>query len=301
MDLQISQGIFNGELLIWGGIEVAPIQWVGNRPNYQGIPGWSPHVSIIMSSSGPNLEFVKITDPSKRVPFSLSFNFATTYPNGSHDYLISTSPTEVPIKYDNNAGGNLSIILGAMNLNDTWKGSYSSFVRMQFYADYGTSDQVLLDEIIMNLFAFYKEKDANPGGQPVFTNLDVVSYPAAANVDVISMAANNSSLVVGSVNFSSTDNRNNKIYKIKVSPNQNPNSTFAFQKSGGGAAIPYKVNAVSHNQPVANAFEISNITKGPAGYYQKHFEVAISNVNQGGGSIAAGAYTSGIKVELIIQ
>ncbi len=125
----------------------------------------------------------------------------------------------------------------------------------------------------------------------------------ADGIDVATMQQNNSTLTVGSVTFGSNDDRSGMIYKIRLSPAENPPSgIFAFYRTGGGGnAIPYKVYAPSRPSPSATAFTIQAPAKGPAEFWQDFFEVAIAHMNYDDVSIFAGDYTSGIKIELIVE
>lgn len=266
--------------------------------------GWNQNVTMLITSSHAQTRLVNVNDPTKYFPINISFPFSSANTGASGTYIIDSSPYVLPTPYIWYGGGNFYLNVAPMSGDPAgYEGTYTTFFRFRVYADYGTPDEILLEEELMNIIVYFISPTSPPPGQTYFTNILVQRYAAADGIDVATMQQNNSTLTVGAVTFSSNDDRSGMKYKIKLSPAENPPSgIFAFYRSGGGGnAIPYRVYAPSRTTPSATAFTIPAPAKGPADFWQDFFEVAIANMNYDDVSIFSGNYTSGIKIELIVE
>lgn len=265
---------------------------------------WNQNVTMLITSSHEQTRLVNVNDPTKYFPCYITFPFSSANTGASGTYVIDNSPYVLPTPYIWYGGGNFTLTVPPMTGDPTgYEGTYTTFFRFRVYADYGTPDQVLLQEELMNILVYFISPTSPPPGQTVFTNILVQRYASADGIDVATLQQNQSSLNVGAVTFSSNDSRNNISYAIRMSPAENPlTGNFAFYKEDGiGNAIPYKVHAPSRTLPSATAFTLPAPAKGPADYWQDYFELAISNMNYTNVLYTAGSYQSGIKIELIIQ
>ena len=199
-----------------------------------------------------------------------------------------------------------------------FQGTYFLPLNIAIYIDYELDTEVLLEESLFNILVYFVEPSSGSGGNgggggsgnEVFTNLWVDRYATAEGVDIPTLQTTGSSLVVGSVHFTSTDKKNNSSYSIDIYPGEDPLGDFAFHKVGtSGTIIPYKVfvtpeRAITTLQGTpaygsqASAFTVPVTTRSAAGFWQDFFEVGITNMNYDNLSFTAGDYTSLIKIEL---
>lgn len=264
---------------------------------------WHSNVTMVVTSSDAQVRLVNVNDPTKyflaQLIFPLNSDDAV-----NHTYTIDSSPYTIQTPFNWYAGGNFNLSILPMTGDPAgYEGTYTTFFRFRVYADYGTTDEILLKEEVMNILVYFISPTAPPPGQTYFTNLLIQRYATADGIDVIAMQQNQTSLTVGAATFSSNDARNNMSYAIRISPAENPlTGVFAFHKtSGTGNAIPYKVHIPARTLPATSAFLIPAPAKGPADYWQDFIEIAISNMNYSNVVFTGGTYQSGLKIELISQ
>jgi len=265
---------------------------------------WNQNLTMVVTSSHEQVRLVNVNDPTKYFPCYITFPYSSVVPGATQTFTIDTSPMNIPVPFDWYGGGNFTLSVPPMSEDPAgYEGTYTTFFRFRVYADYGTADQVLLDEDLMNILVYFISPTSPPPGQTVFTNVLLQRYAAADGIDVATMQQTQSSLTVGAVTFSSNDSRNNMSYAIRFSPAENPvTGAFAFHRVGGtGNPIPYKVHIPARTLPATGAFTVPAPAKGPADYWQDFLEIAISNMNYTNTLYYSGDYQSGIKIELIIQ
>lgn len=302
-DIDITQDSWlasNTHDLVWGG-ENLYVGHIDMEPKHHQKPDfWDPEITLVFTSSHEQTRLVNTNDPDKYFPCYLTFPI---YGDTTGTYYVDRSPFIITTEVNWYAGGNLNLTIPAMSGDDTgYEGTYTTFFRIRAYTDYGTDDEVLLAEEVLNIVVYYKTRTPLPPGETVFTNLLLQRYAAADNIDVVQMQQTQSSLTVGSVTFSSTDRRRNVNYLLRISPAEAPaTGVFAFHKTSGiGSTIPYKVHIPGRTTPTTSSFDSAVPEKGPAGYWQDFIEIAISNFDPYA-TYGAGQYTSRILIELIVN
>lgn len=298
---------WNGSELYLGHIDLSPNTPLNKIPSWRTSPQiWHKDVTMIVTSSHPEVRLTNVNDPTKFFDIQIRFPFQSDEPGLTGTYTIDSSPYEMPVDFTWYAGGNMWLTVLPMGGDPTgWEGTYSTYFRFRFFVDYDTADEVELvdDEVLMNIIVYFITPTAPPPGQTYFTNILVQRYPTADGIEVTEMQQTQSSLLVGAVTFGSNDDRNDVTYKTKISPGDAlPIGIFAFHKTDGtGSPIPYKVHAPSRTLPTATEFFLQAPAKGPADFWQDYYELAISNMNYTDVLITAGNYTSAIKIELIVD
>lgn len=265
---------------------------------------WNSNVTMLITSSHPETRLVNVNDPTKYFTAYVTFPFSSANTGATGTYIIDSSPYVLPTPYISYGGGNLYLTIPAMSGDPAeYEGTYTTFFRFRVYVDYGTPDEILLEEELMNIIVYFISPTSPPPGQTYFTNILVQRYPTADGIEVTEMQQTQSSLTVGAITFGSNDDRNDVTYKTKISPGDAlPIGMFAFHKTDGtGSPIPYKVHAPSRTLPSATEFFLQAPAKGPADFWQDYYELAISNMNYTDVLITAGDYTSAIKIELIVD
>lgn len=268
-------------------------------------------LTMVMTSANPTFRLVHI-DPQKSdkyFPIYFEFNLNGVGSGSAQgNYMIDCSPTifTMPMGRYHWAGGNLifhSLDISE-NLPESWNGTYYTYLRMQFFANYG-SEQVELEdaEITLNFFVHYKSTTVPPSGHNYVTALTVLPFPVTSNIDIQQMQTFNSEEPVAGVSFASNDKRPSANYKIVVSPGENPTGNYAFHKvNGSSTPIPYKVRVPSRvNYFNTGSFNFTPSTQAGTGYWQDFFDIVIGAVNYTNVPLCAGKYQSRIKVELIYE
>jgi hypothetical protein len=268
-----------------------------NNPNHR-------KTMTVLFTSADNLgKLINVNDPTKFFYTEIkwvdsSIGKTTTISTFPYPHLLTN------LSWARDANITLTIIPRGGS-DSGYEGTYSTYYRMRYFLDYGTEDQVELEEYekLFNVLVYYKTKTSPPPGQTYFSTLLVERYPAAENIDLVNLMTFNNPLTVGAVNFTSNDDRPSTSYKITISPNQyHPSGYFAFHKTSSPASsIPFKVYAPSRSTPKQKAFTINTFEKGLSGFWQDFFELAISDVNYNGQTLIGGDYMSEIKIELTID
>lgn len=273
--------------------------------------GWNGNFSLVVSTPFDGFYLQNVEDSAKTFPAHLDIN---RNGNLQHQVQTSFSTFNYPVAW--NTGRPLfsfSItIFPRFDDEQGFKGTYFLPLTIALYVDYGTEDELLIEESLFNILVYFVESSSSggpgspgggQGGGNIFTNLWIQRYPSADGVDIPSLQLSQGSLAVGAVNFSSNDKRNPSKYLIKLSPGENPEGMFAFHKQGSTSSspIPYKVYIPTRTSlgSQSTAFSVPVETRSPAGYWQDYFEVGITQMNHLGWTFTAGDYTSLIQIELI--
>jgi hypothetical protein len=260
-------------------------------------------MTVLFTSADNQGKLINVNDPTKYFDTQIkwvdsSIGKTTTISTFPYPHLLTN------LSWSRDANVTLTILPKGGSTSG-YEGTYSTYYRMRFFLDYGTEDQVELEEYekLFNVLVYYKTKTSPPPGQTYFSTLLVERYPAAENIDLVNLMTFNNPLTVGAVNFTSNDDRPSTSYKITISPNQyHPSGYFAFHKTSSPASsIPFKVYAPSRSTPKQKAFTINTFEKGLSGFWQDFFELAISDVNYNGQTLIGGDYMSEIKIELTID
>jgi len=239
-----------------------------------------------------------ITDSTKYFPIYLRMTFSG---NTNQTFIVDESPFDIPLVVNWYSGANINLnIISPGGVDDGYEGTYTTYFRFRMYVDYGTPDELLLEEMVMNLMMYYITPTSLPPGETAVTNLYLTRYPSADNIDLPLMQLNQSSLAVGSVDFQSNDSRKKSSYSLRIEPYPEVLGNFTFNKTTGNALpIPYKVHLTGRTSPATAVFTTHVPGKGPAGYWQDWIELAISGMNYTAVPVTAGTYSSIIRINLI--
>lgn len=190
----------------------------------------------------------------------------------------------------------LNFTLPSSNTID-YEGSYTASFHLQIFAEYGTENQVLIDENTYYVAVFYKNK-TNPNQQG-FTNLDVVKYNVADNIDANYLMQQGNKTTIGSVTFTSNIKKKNRNYSIKISPKIDPlTGKFSFTHTQYNSTIFYEVYVPGRTNPQDRAFSVSVPRPHGNANWGDFFELAITRFSMQSGDLLAGEYTSTIIIEL---
>ena len=179
-----------------------------------------------------------------------------------------------------------------------WEGTYETTLNVQIFAEYGTENQVLIDEYMFFIQMYYIEQGEVP--EPVVTDLQVVPYSSAENIDVEGLHNSGGTLVVGSVTFTSNDDDLSSDYSLKISPKIDPDfGDFEFTHETNSSILKYKVYVPGRTLPSAGSFSVDVPGLGTSGYWQDFIEIAVSDLNYTSNYLFPGEYTSDIIIELV--
>ncbi len=261
-------------------------------------PDYDKYLTLHITSPTADLKLQHVTDPTKSFPIFLRLPFSG---NTKKTFIVDESPFDIPLVVNWYSGANIYLnILSPGGSSVGYEGTYTTYFRFQMYVDYGTPDQLLLEEMVMNLMMYYITPTSLPPGETAVTNLYLTRYPSADNIDLPAMQLNQSSLTVGTVDFQSNDSSSSSSYSLGIEPYPDALGNFTFTKSTGNALpIPYKVHLSGRTTPATSAFMTAVTSMGPAGYWQDWIELAISGMNYTAVPVTAGTYTSVIRINLI--
>ncbi len=301
-DIDFSQDSWlasNTHNIVWGGEDLYVGRVDANRTKLSSkAVGYDPNLTLNIVSSSADLKLQHVSDPTKSFPIYLRLAFSG---NTTGTFIVNELPYNIPVIADWYSGSNINLNIGTPAGNSIdYQGTYTSYFRFRMYVDYGTPDELLLEEMVMNLMMYHIEPTSLPPGETAVTNLYLTRYPSADNIDLPAMQLNQSSLAVGAVDFQSNDSSNQSSYSLRIEPYPEVLGTFTFTKSTGNALpIPYKVHLTGRTTPATLAFTTAVLSKGPAGYWQDWIELAISGMNYTAVPVTAGTYTSIIRINLI--
>jgi hypothetical protein len=301
-DIVFTQGSWlasNTHNIPWGGEDLYVGHVDANRTRASSkAADYDPNLTLHITSPTAELKLQHISDPTKSFPIYLRLPFSG---NTNQTFIVNESPFDIPVIVNWYSGANIYLNIGSPGGSSAgYEGTYTTYFRFRMYADYGTPDELLLEEMVMNLMMYYITPTSLPPGETAVTNLYLTRYPSADNIDLPAMQLNQSSLVVGTVDFQSNDSSNQSSYSLRIEPYPEPLGTFTFTKSTGNALpIPYKVHLTGRTSPATGFFTTNVPSKGPAGYWQDWIELAISGMNYTAVPVTAGTYTSIIRINLI--
>ena len=301
-DIDFSQDSWlasNTHNIPWGGENLYVGHVDANRSKAsKNAADYDQNLTLHITSPTAELRLQHITDPTKYFPIYLRLPFNG---NTTQTFIVNESPFDIPLIVNWYSGANINLyVLSPGGLDDGYEGTYTTYFRFRMYVDYGTADELLLEEMVMNLMMYYITPTSLPPGETKVTNLYLTRYPSADNIDLPLMQLNQSSLAVGTVDFQSNDSSNQSSYSLRIEPYPNAIGNFTFTKSTGNALpIPYKVFLTGRTTPATSAFTTAVPSKGPAGYWQDWIEIAISGMNYTAVPVTAGTYTSIIRINLI--
>ena len=287
-----------------GQVQFGPDQYYYNL----GGAGWNGNFSLVVTTPFDGFFLQHVQDSTKTFPAHLDINRSGTL---VHQVQTSHSEFNYPVAWgDGRPLLSFRItIFPRFDDEQGFKGTYFLPLNMSLYIDYGTANEVLIEESLFNILVYFVESSSSggpgggQGGGNIFTNLWIQRYAAADGVDIPALQTSQGSLVVGSVNFTSNDKRNPSKYWIKIGPGEDPAGIFAFHKQGstGSSPIPYKIYIPTRTAlgSQTGAFSIPVENRSPAGYWQDFFELGITQMNHLGWSYTAGDYKSLIQIELI--
>ena len=301
-DIEFTQGSWlasNTHNIPWGGedLYVGHVDINRDSKTSRRKP-YDPNLTLHITSPTTELRLQHVTDPTKYFPIYLRMPFSG---DTSQTFIVDESPSDLPLYVEWYTGANINLnIISPGGVDDGYEGTYTTYFRFRVYADYGTADEVLLGEMVMNLMMYYITPTSLPPGETAVTNLYLTRYPSADNIDLPAMQLNQSSLTVGTVDFQSNDSSSSSSYSLGIEPYPDALGNFTFTKSTGNALpIPYKVHLSGRTTPATSAFTTAVTSMGPAGYWQDWIELAISGMNYTAVPVTAGTYTSVIRINLI--
>jgi len=282
----------------WGGEDLYVGHVDANRLAAWNTPDYDQNLTLHITSPTAELKLQHITDSTKYFPIYLRMTFSG---NTNQTFIVDESPFDIPLVVNWYSGANINLnIISPGGVDDGYEGTYTTYFRFRMYVDYGTPDELLLEEMVMNLMMYYITPTSLPPGETAVTNLYLTRYPSADNIDLPLMQLNQSSLAVGSVDFQSNDSRKKSSYSLRIEPYPEVLGNFTFNKTTGNALpIPYKVHLTGRTSPATAVFTTHVPGKGPAGYWQDWIELAISGMNYTAVPVTAGTYSSIIRINLI--
>lgn len=261
-------------------------------------PNFDPNLTMVVTSATTELRLQHVSDPTK---YFLIYLRLPVVGGTTNTFYVYNSPSTFSLNVSSTTDMDINLnILSPGGSDVGYQGTYTTYFRYNLYADYGTPDQVLVSDMVMNLMMYYIAPTSLPPGETVVTNLYLTRYPSADNIDLPAMQLNQSSLTVGTVDFQSNDSSSSSSYSLGIEPCPDALGSFTFTKSTGNALpIPYKVHLTGRTSPATSAFTTAVPSKGPAGYWQDWIELAISGMNYTAVPVTAGTYTSVIRINLI--
>lgn len=273
---------------------------VNRNSDLNSIPSWK-NSDQVWGDEEKNLTFVITTDhPLGRLIHSedpdkfLEMNYTLNINNVRKTITESTVLTGV---LNWSFGSNILINVELPKPNKSeYEGSYTGSFTMEIYAQYDSEDRVKIGEETYPINVYYLNKSTP--NQQIITNLDVVKYSAADNIDTQYLLNHNNSTNIGVVNFTSNDKKNKK-FSIKISPKIDPlTGKFKFTHTKYNSTIFYQVFVPGKTRPQERAFSVPfNKPKGNESWNDS-LEIAITRVSMPIGDLLAGEYTSTIVVEL---
>ncbi|NCB02032.1 MAG: hypothetical protein EOM67_07675 [Spirochaetia bacterium] len=275
---------------------------INRNPNYASTSSWinsdqiwgpeESTLTFVYTSTTTRARLEHVTAAQKYMDLGFVVNH-----QGSNQTLTQTT-TIITESLNWYLGSNvgLQVTLPNGNLNP-YKGSYTSFLNLKIYAEYGTSNQLLLGEFTYPVALYYKKK--SNVADPIVTNLTIDRYPSADNINVPLLQQTGNSLLVGSVTFTSNDSTSTGNYSLKISPKINPTTgDFAFYHQTSPSSFTYKVHVPGRTNPSYKKFSIPVPTPSGNNTWYDFIEIGISGVNIPQVPLLAGEYQSEIVIEL---
>ena len=249
------------------------------------------NLTFILTTTYPSARLIHTEDPNKYLDMSYVINTS-----GSEE-TIDQYITELEGVMDHYLGSNILINISLPTSNhEYYKGSYTSPLKMEIYAEYGTENQVKLAQGTYTVSVYYKKKSNDP---QIETSLEVVKYQNAENIDAHYVTQPGNTINVGSVSFTSNDKKKSNSYSIKISPKIDPLvGKFLFIHENNSSTFPYKVHVPGRTIPSLYTFEVQ--VPSPIGNttWNDFFEIGISGVTFPQENLLAGEYSSTIVIEL---
>ena len=273
---------------------------IGRASNYQSSTSWQ-NSDKVWGPEENNLTFVLTTTNTRArlehlVDANTFINMSYGLTIGGSSQVITQTDTvieDVALGYYLGSNVNISVTVPS-NQHGLYKGDYTSFLTLQIYAEYGTTNEVLLDEYTYNVNAYYMSKS-----EVVVTDLTVTRYSNAENINVASLQQSGGTLNVGSVDFTSNDDSSTSSYNLIISPKIDPDfGDFTFKNDANGGSFTYKVYVPGRSIPTYNKFTIPVNTPIGSASWSDFIEIAITGVNAQNVVYLPGEYISTIVIEL---
>ena len=158
---------------------------IGRASDYQSSTSWQ-NSDKVWGPEENNLTFVLTTTNTRArlehlVDANTFINMSYGLTIGGSSQVITQTDTvieDVALGYYLGSNVNISVTIPTSQ-HGHYKGDYTSFLTLQIYAEYGTSNEVLLDEYTYNVNAYYMSKS-----EVVVTDLTVTRYSNAENITI---------------------------------------------------------------------------------------------------------------------
>jgi hypothetical protein len=257
---------------------------------------WGPeenNLTFVLTTTDSRARLEHLWEANRFINMSYELNVG-----GSSQVLTQTNSVieHVPLGYY--LGSNVHIsVTNPTNQHGLYKGHYTSYLTLQIYAEYGTSNEILLTEYTFDVYVYYMEESV-----PVITNLTVDRYSSAENIDVTSLQQNGGYLNVGSVEFTSNHTKSNGNYVLIISPKNNPFSgDFVFEHVTFPSSFTYRVFVPGRTTPSYKQFRVPVTEPIGNATWSDFLEIAITGINAQNISYLVGEYTSTIVIELAYE
>ena len=253
---------------------------------------WGPeesNLTFVLTTTSPRARLEHIGKQNTNINMSYEVNIGGT----SHSITEPQNVKTATMNYY--LGSNIYINVAKLPTPLTdWRGSYTSFLTFQIYAEYGTNNQVLLKEFTYTVKVCIRKES-----EPVITNLTINKYPSAENINIKNLQQGGPYLTVGSVEFWSNDTYSTNAYSLKISPKINPLlGDFTFVHANSPSSFTYKVHVPGRTTPTDKQFTVPVPTPASGLAWSDFIEIAISGVYTPT-ILPVGEYTSTIVIELV--
>jgi hypothetical protein len=269
-------------------------------------PQWEGNLQFKIISLIGTFDFLQMVNDNNEpymVPFTIRVRKGQTIVTEYVDLAPGSHYVDIPLTLLEGETADFSISFDATphpGRPVPRRGTYYTALRFELYVDEMGEDWVHIGQDAFNLTSYYIEPQPGQGNTPtILTDLLVDRYSSADQIDIPTLQMTQGSLVIGNVSFFSNDD-SNATYRIRISPDTKTYPYFAFYKvSNPNVIVPYKVVIPSENTIGSHSGEFDVLVTNMDPYWQKSFELAITQMNYDDLSFSVGEYTSVISIELL--